>query len=201
MKAEVCIEKKVLEFYRRIVYGSTYDKNNKNEDNIVKWCFNAAWKAMASHTLKFDNDNNKNIDTKLQEKIKENFKNENLEIFKNWKYHLLDNNKIREMITKCYNLSCTKYFNFTYGQAQKLVNMFFKHLYTFKDELCIEDNSFNACDCPIDSGILYDLYKKKNMSWSKLTETEYDKIQDDISEKIKQENYKNKLDYDFGAWK
>ena len=45
---------------------------------------------------------------------------------------------------------------FTFGQAQKVVNMFFKYLYTFKDEseINLNENDFDSCDCPVDSIIL-----------------------------------------------
>ena len=48
------IEKKVLEFYRRVVFGSSYkkDDNLKNLQNIEKWCFDAAGKDMSQHVLK-----------------------------------------------------------------------------------------------------------------------------------------------------
>lgn len=178
MCKKVNVEKKVFEFYRRIVFGSLYERRKVIEPNIVNWCFNSAWKDMASHTLIFKN---KNINNKLKIKIKENFKKEFFEktgskIFNNWRYYF-DNNKIREMISDCCNirykveskteLTYDKYFDFTFGQAQKVVNMFFKYLYTFKDDLIISDRAFNICDCPIDNKTLERIYNYEEVKFKK----------------------------------
>ena len=92
---------------------------------------------------------------------------------------------------------------FTFGQAQKVVNMFFKYLYTFKDEQCVKlsEQDFDNCDCPIDSIILDKLYKTekyKGTVWSKIDGGQYNEIQKDIQNIVNNSTkYKNKLDFEF----
>ena len=46
------MEDKVIEFFRRCVYGSSYKRDKKKDiENIIMWCFNNAWRDMA-RTLK-----------------------------------------------------------------------------------------------------------------------------------------------------
>lgn len=53
------IEEKVLEFYRRVIFGKGYKSNE-----ITECCFNNAWNDMA-RTLKSNNKNSKKMKLKI----------------------------------------------------------------------------------------------------------------------------------------
>ena len=94
----------------------------------------------------------------------------------------------------------------TYGLAQKFVNMMFKYMYVFKGE--IQSVTDFECDCPIDSIILKSI-KDTEHKWSRLTEEDYNTIQETI--KLKLKNVKKSVEkelileignmaYDFFMW-
>ena len=119
---------------------------------------------------------------------------------------------IKKLKSKC-SCSCTL------GIIQKVVNIFFKHLYTFADDLGLSDNDFSECDCPLDTYILKKIYADCNakkipqslitksgkikvdntvVTWSQLDDFEvYEKIQEYV-DKLKTDS---RLGYDFDNWK
>lgn len=203
------IEEKVLNFYRRVVFGKDYNKNKLTKENIYRWCFNNAWNDMARHI--YDGEQNDDL---LTESI----------------IPLLDtgikSEDIRTLIEK-YNGMCV-------GKTQKVVNMFFKYLYTFKDTELFNNIEFSKCDCPVDRQIIQKINKllkyttklqkqgkigvcfpdgsvikfmstgtiKINdevISWSGLKNVEvYKKIQDVID--VLKEKGQSRLDFDFENW-
>lgn len=214
-KDTVEVEKKILEFYRRIVFGRNYIKDDRYKymNNIEKWCFDGAWKDMSQHVLKW---NSKNLTTLEKQQERD-------EVFQQWsqdKWLICSkNDKIRSLITNLHvivsnriNTQKTEIAEFTYGQAQKVVNMFFKYLYTFKDcNTQIANFDFSICDCPVDnitlkrikndfncndisenkSGERY-VYKYKKTVWSKLNKEQYEEIQ-----KIISDNVSNRFEYEY----
>ena len=84
----------------------------------------------------------------------------------------LSNNQIREIILKITKKNKSYNTRFTFGNAQKLINMISKYLYiiTLSDERM--RLKFKNCDCPIDSNILAILKNNgqgfKISSWSKM---------------------------------
>lgn len=117
---------------------------------------------------------------------------------------------IKKLQSKC---SCTL------GVIQKVVNIFFKHLYTFADDLGLSDNDFSECDCPLDTYILKKIYADCNaknipqslitksgkikvgntvVTWSQLDDFGvYEEIQGYV-DKLKTDS---RLGYDFDNWK
>lgn len=214
------MEEKVIEFYRRVVFGSDYIAKvpeNQKESKIIGWCFDAAWADMSRHTLTFKN---ANLTEKDKQSKRKEFKSKFKEIFNDYRTYKTNYN-IKNKILECLNIwKHNEHFTFTYGQAQKLVNMFFKYLYTFKTELNLNKEYFNMCDCPIDKINLkriHEYEKKYNyrekyvcykngtyclkyrdnnneiaVPWSKLdNETVYNNIQYRIDEIINQETSKD----------
>ena len=205
------MEEKVIEFFRRCVYGSSYKRDKKDIKHILMWCFNNAWRDMA-RTLKLkaeykdvlSGDKNKQSREAeiliLKNHIKDKYFNQNL----------VDNLSQRSFkpIDYIKSIKADKVINqskmeFTFGQAQKVVNMFFKYLYTFKDEseINLNENDFGSCDCPVDSIILQKVYDKDNYKgtvWSQIDGGQYNEIQKDIQDIVDNSTkYKNKLDFEF----
>lgn len=118
---------------------------------------------------------------------------------------------------KTENLEEAKKFNalwknneeFTYGLSQKWVNMTFKYLYLLGK--CSIQN--DKLDVPIDSYIIraanaseddnyygLDINWGKSLVWSKLNDKEYKEFQERIENKIKEKDYKTKIDWECKAW-
>lgn len=206
------MEDKVIEFFRRCVYGSSYKRDKKKDiENIIMWCFNNAWRDMA-RTLKPKDEfeqilsgyrNKQARETEiltLKNYIKDKYFNQNIvDNLKQQRFEPIDYIKS----IKADNSINQSKMEFTFGQAQKVVNMFFKYLYTFKDEQCVKlsEQDFDNCDCPIDSIILDKLYKTekyKGTVWSKIDGGQYNEIQKDIQNIVNNSTkYKNKLDFEF----
>lgn len=199
------VEKKIFEFYKRIVYGTNYSRKGISEiTNIEQWCFYAAWKAMSQHTLHWENGKD--------EKGKFNKKKIVLDTYFAKKWPSINNNDGIKSLIKDINDFLSKKVkgtnnvkSFSYGLAQKLVNMFFKHLYTFKDyDKQIANFDFSVCDCPVDSitfeRMAKDGYVHNGSSWSKLTENDYKEIQNKIQTIVENSKgeYKSRFDYEFG---
>ncbi|MBR2391446.1 MAG: hypothetical protein IKB06_03020 [Clostridia bacterium] len=218
-KVMVKVEKKVFDFYRRIVFGSNYKRDDINKDNIFNLCFNNAWNDMARTIDPVTFSMLDGSDEKTKKLRKNAIQNLKLAI-KDYFKIVYENDEIYNIIENCFKKNDRKISNleFYYGQAQKVVNMFFKYLYTFKKELGLEDNFFTKCHCPIDNITLKrikdnlkinDIIEKKvndecqyiykGESWSKLSEDNYNKIQEMVDEIIKSSDgkYKNRLDYEF----
>ena len=151
------IENKILNFYRRVIFGTNYKKNKITKDDILNYCFDNAWVAMSAHTLhvkdkdgrkyKVDNDKHaKELKTSFKDVIQEKFFKS---AGKTNKENIRDNIvKISETRQEDKNLNIS--LQLTIGQSQKLVNMFYKYLYSFKDIAWVRKLSFEDCDCPID---------------------------------------------------
>ena len=205
------MEDKVIEFFRRCVYGSSYKRDKKDIEHILMWCFSNAWRDMA-RTLKpkaeykdmLSGDKNKqDRETEiltLKNYIKDKYFNQNIvDNLKQQKFEPID--YIKSIITDK-NVKQSK-MKFSFGQTQKVVNMFFKYLYTFKDEPSVKlaEQNFDNCDCPIDSIILDKVYKTekyKGTVWSQIDGEQYNEIQKDIQNIVDNSTkYRNKLDFEF----
>ncbi|MFQ6752063.1 MAG: hypothetical protein ACLRFL_00660 [Clostridia bacterium] len=191
------MEEKIINFFRRAVFGTNYSIKNKNDLKMIcNCCFSNAWKDMA-RTLPIK-------DKSLRQTLKENMFNDLYSQVQRHEY------KPREIISKyCQNAM-------TLGQSQKVINMFFKYLYTFSDTPFINKKEFINCDCPIDSIIINKIsskqrkykdlifsqknkfiYKDKTYVWSKIDNYDaYLQIQELISHISNNSN----LDFDFNEW-
>ena len=103
-----------------------------------------------------------------------------------------------------------KTYGFTFGNAQKLINMLSKYMYI----ICYEDETkrklFKNCHCPMDGGMISLLSKDKSFhvppefSWSRMNTTdntihlEYKAFQKKISEKCNDDMYA--IEYDYNNW-
>lgn len=191
------MEEKIIDFYKRCLYGSNYDiKNKTNVDMISKCCFTNAWKDMARTYPVADEEQRKIL---------------KINMLKDLTYQVATQQyNPRDIIIKYTNVE-----ELTLGQSQKVVNMFFKYLYTFSDLEFIKPEYFNNCDCPIDSIILNRIkekkseykditilqdrvkYKNKVYAWSKIDNFDcYIQLQ----ELIETLSPTTKLNFDFDEW-
>ena len=219
------IEDMVVEFYRRVVFGAGYrTQNNTNENYVGDLCFDNAWRDMA-RTLRpkeeyksilggKQNKETRSVEIELlKTEVKNCFNESLLTDFINQKLDVL---KFIESVMCC---NKTK-IEFLFGQAQKVVNMFFKYFYTFKNDLKIPESCFDVCHCPVDNITLkriylltknssqeivklvdknqdkykYISYNKNLISWSDLSKEEYENIQNVIDEI---NTYKTRLKFEF----
>lgn len=191
------MEERIIDFYRRCLYGTNYNNKDKtNIDMIAKCCFTNAWKDMArTYPVK-----NKAERETLKSQM---LKDLTAQVY-NKKYNP------REIINNYTNAQ-----NLTLGQSQKVVNMFFKYLYTFSDLEFVKPEYFFVCDCPIDSIILNKIkkyqteykdiiilkdkvkYEDKIYVWSKIDNINcYLQLQELIGKLSRT----SKLDFDFDEW-
>ena len=191
------MEDKIIDFYRRGLFGSNYKSKDKTNINMIaNCCFTNAWKDMA-RTYPINNEEQRKI--LKSDILKDLITQVSLKIY-----------NPREIINKYTNIQ-----NLTLGQSQKVVNMFFKYLYTFSDLEYIKPEYFKNCDCPIDSIILNKImkkqvcykdikiiqdrvkYKNKVYAWSKIDSFEcYLQLQ----ELIQTLSHGTNLDFDFDEW-
>lgn len=152
------MEKKVIEFYRRCIFGSNYKSNankNKRSNNICSCCFNNAWRDMA-RTFAYKNKKGSK-DFTAEQNARKILKQEMLNF-------LINQVKKKKFSAKSFIKAFYNREGLTVGQLQKVCNMFFKYLYTFLDEECLNltIDLFSSCDCPIDKIIINKLIKKKS---------------------------------------
>ena len=183
-------------FYRKLIYpGYDYKKISINPAEIKKLCAQKACGLIKRRLW-------------LSESDKELINNELMDV------NISKMPNVREIIKKLKSeCSCTL------GIIQKVVNIFFKHLYTFADDLGLSDNDFSECDCPLDTYILKKIYADCNakkipqslitksgkinvgntvVTWSQLDDFGvYEKIQGYV-DKLKTDS---RLGYDFDNWK
>ncbi len=191
------MEERVLDFYKRGLYGSNYDiKNKTNIDMIANCCFTNAWKDMARTYPVTDQEKRIILKSDILRDL-------TAQVYSK-KYNP------REIINRYNNVQ-----SLTLGQSQKVVNMFFKYLYTFSDLEFIKPKYFSNCDCPIDSIIINKIKEKQNQykditllkdrvkykqttyAWSKLDN--YD-CYCQLQELIEKLSPTTKLDFDFDEW-
>ena len=87
-----------------------------------------------------------------------------------------------------------------FGLAQKLVNMTYKYLFVFSNEIG-RTVDFSRCDCPLDSIIIGKL--GRGDIWSKLDRTSYDDLQQQIdtcAREYPEYHHLGRLAYDFKNW-
>lgn len=192
------MEKRIIDFYRRCIFGKNYDITDKtNIDMIVKCCFTNAWKDMA-RTYPIEDDESRT----------------NLKI--NMLADLTKQVKAKKYNPRAIIKKYTGFNNLSLGQSQKVINMFFKYLYTFYDVPDIKPEFFIDCDCPIDSIIINRLrekqennkfvvllrdkikYKNKIYKWSNLDNFD---CYVELQELIETLSPTTKLDFDFNEWK
>lgn len=189
----------IINFLKVRLLGHKININNSEE--IIKKCISLGYNDMLSRGKYY-------LTNELNNQIKDNFYN----ILKDNNY-TFSKKLFKETILlfgnseKIYN-----YKNHTYvtrvGLTQKLINMTFKYLYVFQDEIKLNID-FSKCHCPIDSIIFEELEKKTNIPltkkyiWSTINETDYNYLQDIIKDLIKDEELYNELGnllFDFKYW-
>lgn len=170
------------------------------EYNFEKAC-NAAYADMARHTLQINKD--KTADDKIIKKenvskyLKEKLLNLSTKNINNQTdYNDWHKETCRELMVRYKDfLNKNKQPAFTFGHAQKWLNMLFKYLYVFeyKDEF---ENYFNDranlipfLHVAIDNNIIDKAYEdlklnKPSIAWSKMNETAYCDYQNELRNKI-----------------
>lgn len=112
----------------------------------------------------------------------------------------------------------------SFGLAQKVINMSYKHFYVFDDYLKSLNIDYSKCDCPLDKNVLSPTkkdgnpvligkIKAKGCAWTRITEKQYDCVQNqidnllqtdkDVQKEVKTLKFsKNtgRMKYDFIAW-
>lgn len=187
-------EKDILEFFKYSYFGNLKDP--------IEAASNRAYRDMC-RTIRFGNfqgdrvELKKEVNSFLYKQIKK-FVNDSItsqEKFDSWHCKVCKNIKL------LYN---EKGINFTYGQAQKWLNMTIKYLYMLEDEEYSFDCVFEYLHIPIDNYIFVAVKKelridRPNNPWSKLDETEYLKYQKAIREELKKRKYSPLL-WEFDKW-
>ena len=194
------MDNKILNFFRRIVYGTNYKLSKQDDiEMICRCCFINAWNAMA-RTYKNENDEKRTL-------LKKELLADLTEQVKAQKYNP------REIILKYNNVN-----KLTLGQSQKVVNMFFKYLYTFLDNTIVVQEQFVNCDCPIDRTILKQIATKqqsykniyltpkgilkyKNKTYDAWTKIDNFDLYIELQEMIENLSSGSRLDFDFSEWK
>ena len=78
-----------------------------------------------------------------------------------------------------------------FGLAQKVINMSYKHFFTFNEYMKNKNIDYSKCECPLDKNVLEpkenpDIYNPINnpehYKWTYITETQYDDIQKQITQ-------------------
>lgn len=229
---------KIVNFYRRLVFGSKFKKQNLDKNTVFEYCFENAWKDMASHTYMV-NINYKDVDINAYknkhkngiQKLKSDLKTDIKQYFFESDPFMVKNELLHKKIMKISSFSQTNNnldmsIQLTIGQSQKVVNMFYKYLYTFNELDYIKTIDFKECDCPIDNinltrinewlsknkkilnnelVVFYNdlrntslTYKYKEKCWSKIDSFEdYCIIQNVIDYIANKEHYSSRLDFDF----
>jgi len=226
------MENKIINFYRQIVFGRRFkndlkltNNNQKQKTQIIEEiklvCFITAWNDMSRHQKNINNSYKfiaKEVNVALQFNSKKEITNRDeiiIEVFKSVKDTLSQINS-KNAIEYMYNLygkdkiAC----GLEYGKAQKIVNMYYKYLYTFCFNgasvipyFNLRETDFKNCDCPIDNYILdamvakklLDGKERKKIVWSNMDELTYNNLQQTILKFIKENanQYKMPLDFDF----
>ena len=164
------MEEKIIDFYKRCLYGSNYDITNKtNVDMISKCCFTNAWKDMARTYPVSDEEQRKSLKINMLKDLTHQVS--------------IQQYNPREIIIKYTNVQ-----DMTLGQSQKVVNMFFKYLYTFSDLDYIKPEYFKNCDCPIDS-IILNRIKEKQSKYKDITIV-FDEYEEDKVKALEEEQNK-----------
>ena len=163
MENQLKIDSEILKFLIRTCFG-------KNCNDKYKMTANRAYLDM-NRTMRFD----KNVDLdreKLRNDVVSLLENETIafirnevscrqEDFDSWHFNISD--EIRSIYQK-------KNISFTYGQAQKWINMMFKYLYILRDEGVLKILKY--LHVPLDRYIINAAYKEfglvpPNIVWSK----------------------------------
>lgn len=177
------MKEKAKQAYEFVLYCYFGDMGDPVEAAIDR-----AYVDMASHTLtglKNDPEKKWELRYRASEKIKQRMKSISAD-YDRW------HQKTCELIQEIY---IQKGVGFTYGQAQKWLNMTMKYLYVFS--LIFEDmedkrlceipgfirNHHEKLHIPIDNYILSDLSLQKYAPWSKMSMEDYNACRKDMGEK------------------
>lgn len=221
------MEEKIINFYRQVMFRKHFNINmrkpdNKNIENVKFACFITAWNDMSRHQANIIEKyksiaNELNFNLKFAKKSdKEELLNrdEFIKVFFQCSIQFLDKlNSIEaiKLIDKHVSKGCLEI-----GKIQKIVNMYYKYLYTFcfsaiqqniHPHFPFKETDFEKCDCPIDNYILDAMLNKcilskkerNSITWSLMNEETYLDLQNKISTFIKENpaKYKIALDFDF----
>ena len=112
----------------------------------------------------------------------------------------------------------------SFGLAQKVINMSYKHFYVFDSYLKSLNINYSKCDCPLDRNvisptkkdgnpILVGKIKAKGYAWTRITEDQYNDIQKQIDNLLQTDidvkgevgklvfsKANGRMKYDFIAW-
>ena len=184
MKKTILKEKDYIEFYKTVLYGDLSEP--------LKSAIKAAYKDMQRtihgisknpYKIIMLSNAEKVISESINKLLHQNINNQNN--FDKWHKSTCD------MI-----IGCFEHQKFTYGQAQKWLNMTLKYLSMF-DHKCIE-TIYEYCHVPIDNYIIECVGKKFKTTWSRIDSyDEYIKFQEDFRSEY---NNSIPLDKEFYMW-
>ena len=221
------MEEKILNFYRQALFGRRFNvnmqkPNNKNEEEIKFTCFITAWNDMSRHQKNII-EKYKNIANELNFNLKFANKRDKEELLNRDDFIRTFFDRSIQFLDKLNSLEAIKFIDnyvskgyFEIGKIQKIVNMYYKYLYTFcfsapqqniYPHFSFEETNFAKCDCPIDNYILdamlnksiLDKKQRNLITWSLMDEGTYLDLQNKISNfaKANPTEYKIALDFDF----
>lgn len=221
------MEEKILNFYRQALFGRKFNvnmqkPNNENIEDIKFICFITAWNDMSRHQKNIL-EIYKNIAKELNFNLKFANKSDKEEllnrddfirVFFDRSIKFLNNLNSLEAINLIDKHISKGYFEI--GRIQKIVNMYYKYLYTFcfsatqqniHPHFSFKETDFEKCDCPIDNYILDAMLNKcilskkerNSITWSLMDKETYLNLQNKINNFIKKypSKYKIALDFDF----
>ena len=221
------MEEKILNFYRQALFGRRFNfnmqkPNNKNVNDIKFTCFITAWNDMSRHQKNII-EKYKNIANELNFNLRFVNKANKEELINRDDFIRLFFNSSIQILDKLNSLEAIRFIDkyiakgyFEIGKIQKIVNMYYKYLYTFcfsatqqniYPHFLLKETNFANCDCPIDNYILdamlnksiLDKKQRNLITWSLMDEKTYLDLQNKISTFIKANpsKYKIALDFDF----
>lgn len=185
MTIENVIEWEVKHFkYTMKIKDGLSLKNKKNYYEVLGKAFDDAFNQYARRERKKYSDNKSNLMKDVIECLYEYFNN--------------TDDKFEKCFEYCINIAKNILGNNSYGIAQKFINMSFKYLYCF-DDAGEYDAKFEKCHMPLDKYTLNwvktfenDKIKKGlidiKYAWANMEEDLYFKIQEAISDQLKNKN-------------
>ena len=166
--------KDYIEFFKK--YGENENKSLKekynrdiNSKEFIIECLNAAYQSAKRNCSGIDQNSIKIAFDKISERIREDFFRSDC-----------DFNKLHEDICKEF-LNTVKDKNgkkYTYGIAQKVINLTFKYIYCH-DDAEIYEKQFSKCHMALDSFILKH-YGSSEYKWTQINEDDYNTIKGKI---------------------
>lgn len=206
-------ERQRQDFLWYCLFGITKTDAENDKDKALDACIERAYRDL-SRTIKYkftvsEIEKNKPGAKEFKTNCKDQFKGNATKAIKDGVQNIgacfdcWHKSLCNEIISKAEESKCIKDDeSFTYGQAQKWVNMTLKYMLIMGlwDEI---NDTINALHVPIDRYILIMLgygEKYEGKAWSQIDAKDYKEIQKGIRQKITDSKYQSPIEWEFDAW-